>query len=188
VLVNEPCLVLNSAWQPIRFLPIGTVISTLLRDMACVIHPETFEPLTFEQWMERHPADSRMIKTSGRPVPAPDVVVLKKFGKMPPMKIGFNRQNLFRRDEHACQYCGVNLPGSKLQVEHVLPRSRGGPTTWLNTVAACGPCNARKADKTPPEAGMSLKKKPARPSWTPGIKIPQGEVRPLWAQFFKKLA
>ena len=188
MLINEPTLVLNSAWQPITFLPIGTVIATLLRDQACVIHPETFEPLTFEDWMERAPEDSRLIKTSGVPVPAPDVVVLKKFGQKPPAKVGFNRQNLFRRDEHECQYCGVGLPPSKLQVEHVLPRSKGGPTTWENCVAACDACNSAKADKLPREAGMKLRKKPTAPSWKPGIRLPRGEVRPVWAQFLKQWA
>jgi len=179
-------MVLNSAWQVTTFLPIGTAIEFLLRDRAAVIHPVTFEPLSFEDWMERAPEDSRWIKTSGKPVPAPDVVVLKSYGKMPPQKVGFNRSNLFRRDEHTCQYCGVGLPSSKLQIEHVLPRSRKGPTSWENCVAACNNCNSSKADKTPAEAGMKLRKKPATPSWKPGVRIPQGEIRPLWAQFLKQ--
>jgi 5-methylcytosine-specific restriction endonuclease McrA len=179
-------LVLNSAWQPIGFQPIGVCIATLLRRMGCVIHPETYEPLTFGEWMKRAPADSRFIKTSNRPVPAPDVIVLTEYGKRPPMKIGFNRQNLFKRDVFSCQYCGVNLPGSELQVEHVMPRSRGGPTTWENTVAACDSCNSRKADRLPSEAGMTLRKKPQKPSWKPGIKLPNVAPRPIWGQFLKQ--
>jgi hypothetical protein len=186
VIIHQPCLVLNSGWVPTTFLPIGTVIATLLRDMACVIHPVTFEPLTFEEWMERAPEDSRFIKTAGRPVPAPDVVVLKEYGARPPMKVGFNRTNLFKRDEHECQYCGIELPGSKLQIEHVLPRSKGGPTTWENTVAACNSCNSRKADRTPAQAGMRLRKTPRAPTWKPGLKIPSGEIRPIWMQFMKQ--
>ena len=186
MIVDEPCLVLNSAWKPIKFLPIGTCISTMLRGMGCAIHPETFEPMNFETWMERAPEGQRMIRTSGRPVPAPDVIVLTRYKKVPPLKVGFNRQNLFRRDENNCQYCGVNLPGAKLQVEHVFPRSRGGPTTWTNTVAACSRCNGEKRDRTPKEAGMTLIRKPLPPSWTPGLKVPQGDTRPLWNQFLKQ--
>jgi len=188
MIVNDPALVLNSAWQPIGFQPIGVCIATMLRGMGCVIHPETYEPLTFDEWMERAPADSRFIRTANLPVPAPDVIVLTQYGKKPPMKIGFNRQNLFRRDEHECQYCGVELPSSKLQIEHIVPRSRNGPTTWENTVAACNDCNSTKADRTPREAGMSLRSKPAAPSWKPGIRIPQGEVRPLWVALLKQRA
>jgi len=185
-IVDQPCLVLNSAWQPIGFQPISVCISTILREMGCVIHPETYEPLTFDEWMERAPDDSRWIPTANRPVAAPDVIVLTQYGKKPPMKIGFNRQNLFKRDQHTCQYCGVGLPGSELQIEHIMPRSRGGPTTWENTVAACDSCNSQKADKTPSEAGMRLRKKPAAPSWKPGIRVPQGEVRPLWLKLLKQ--
>jgi len=185
-LLNEPVLTLNSNWQTCTFLPVKVVICTLLRDMACVVHPETFEPLSFEQWMDRAPTDSRFIKTSGRPVAIPDVIVLKKYGKMPPMKIGFNRQNLFRRDENICQYCGIGLPNSKLQVEHVLPLSKGGGTTWENCVAACNSCNSTKADRLPAEAGMKLRKKPITPSWTPGISLPKGKVRPIWRQFLRQ--
>ena len=186
MLIHEPALVLNSAWQPITFLPIGTCISTLMRDMACVVHPTTYEPLSFEEWMERAPDDSRFIKTSGRPVPAPDVIVLKKYGKRPPMRIKFNRTNLFRRDEFHCQYCGTELPGSRLQVEHVIPKSRGGPTTWENTVAACNDCNSRKGNKTPEEAGMRLKRQPAKPRWKRVIRPPAAHYNKNWLPFLKQ--
>ena len=69
MLIDEPALVLNGAWTPIKFLSIGTCIATVMREMACVVHPETYEPLRFEEWMERAPEDQRMIKTAGRPVP-----------------------------------------------------------------------------------------------------------------------
>jgi len=186
MLVDQPALVLNSNWQPTTFLPIGTCIATLMRDMGCVIHPETYEPLTFEEWLERAPDDSRFIKTASTPIPAPDVIVLKKYGARPPVKIGFNRQNLFRRDRYECQYCGAGLPAPKLQVEHIVPRSKGGPTTWENCVAACDDCNSRKADRLPSEAGMSLKRKPKAPSWKPKVTPPRGFMRPVWAQFLGK--
>lgn len=186
MIINQPCLCLNSNWLPVTFLPIGTAISTLMRDMAAVIHPETFEPLSFEEWLDRAPEDSRLIKTSNRPVPAPDVVVLKKYGQRPPMKINWSRQNLFRRDSHTCQYCGIGLPASELQVEHVLPKSRGGPTTWENCVAACDDCNSRKADRLPAEVGMRLKRKPKAPTWKPTIRVPRGEIRPIWEQFLRQ--
>jgi 5-methylcytosine-specific restriction endonuclease McrA len=88
---------------------------------------------------------------------------------------------------HNCQYCGTGLPGSKLQVEHVLPRSKGGATTWENCVAACDDCNSRKADRTPREAGMKLRKKPTVPRWKPGLQIPQGAVRAAWEPFLTKV-
>ena len=186
MIVDRKCLWLNRNWVPIDFRSVRTTIENVMRDQAAVIHPITFEPLTFEEWVERAPEDSVFIKTSGRPVPMPEVIVLKKYGEVPERKVGFNRQNLFRRDQNTCQYCGDRLPAPELQIEHVMPRSRGGPTSWENCVAACDTCNSSKADKTPAEANMRLRKKPTTPSWKPGVRVPQGEVRPIWLQFLKQ--
>ncbi len=119
MIVDQPCLVLNSGWQPIGFQPIGICIATMLRGMGCVIHPETYEPLTFEEWMERHPIDARMIPTANVPVPAPDVIVLTQYGKKPPMKVGFNRQNLFKRDEHTCFAAGTRVLMADGRLKHI---------------------------------------------------------------------
>lgn len=186
--LNEPCLILNRNWQPITFLPIQTSICTVMRDMGSVIHPESFEPMNFDHWSELTEDDLqgfRWIKTSNKLIAVPELVVLKKYGERPPRKIGFNRPNLARRDDYMCQYCGKIIGMSKLQVEHVIPRSRGGPTTWENCVAACGDCNSRKADKTPAEAKMRLRKEPHRPRWNPRLRAPQGILRPSWEPFLK---
>ncbi len=76
----------------------------------------------------------------------------------------FRKKVLFNRDGWKCQYCGVKLTYSNIEVEHVMPQSRGGPTSWLNCVSACHNCNKRKDNKTPEEAGMPLLRKPANPT------------------------
>lgn len=73
----------------------------------------------------------------------------------------WSRAGVLARDAHRCAYCG----GRAGTIDHLLPRSRGGANTWLNTVAACGGCNQRKGDRTPAEAGMVLRVKPTAPSW-----------------------
>lgn len=73
----------------------------------------------------------------------------------------WSRAGVLARDGRRCAYCG----GHATTVDHVLPRSRGGRNTWLNTVAACDGCNQRKGDRTPAEAGMRLRSEPATPSW-----------------------
>lgn len=183
--LNEPCLVLNRNWQAVTFMPVQTCIVTTMRDMACVVHPETFVPMSFDEWCDVDLEDLRWIKTSSTSIPAPEVIVLKRYGERPPRRVNFNRPNLWRRDEFSCQYCGATLPGSKLQVEHVLPRSKGGPTTWENCVAACGDCNAQKADKTPDQAGMRLRKQPHKPRWEPKIPVPKGQIRDIWVPFLR---
>ena len=76
----------------------------------------------------------------------------------------FSKLKLFRRDRMTCAYCGQRFQERELQCEHILPESRGGRWTWMNLVTACGPCNGRKADRTPEEAGMPLVYLPYVPS------------------------
>ena len=184
--LHEPCLVLNRNWQPITFLPVQTAIVNVMRDMASILDVEDYLLLTFEEWVELGRDTGRAIKTPSRTISAPEVVVLKKYGERPPRKVVFNRPNLGKRDAFTCQYCGVALSSNDLTIEHVLPRSRGGPTSWENCVAACEDCNARKADRTPREAGMKLRSMPVRPAWTPRLRPPAGETRKSWVPFLEK--
>jgi len=79
----------------------------------------------------------------------------------------FNRKNLFARDDHKCQYCGRSEPAHKLSLDHVIPRSHGGPTTWENIVCCCLRCNSRKGGRTPKEARMKLLSRPTKPRVNP---------------------
>ena len=191
--LNDPTLVLNRNWQPVTFMPVSTCIVNVMRDMASILDVKDYLLMSFEEWADHHHKavdggeEDRWIRTPNMKILCPEVVVLKKYGERPPRRVVFNRPNLARRDEYTCQYCGVSLGERKLTVEHILPRSRNGPTSWENCVAACGPCNARKADQTPAEAGMKLKKKPQQPAWTPRLALPRGRVmRPSWQPFIAK--
>lgn len=82
-------------------------------------------------------------------------------------KVKFNRNNLFYRDKHICQYCGDKFKASELTFDHVMPKSRGGPTNWENIVSCCHTCNNKKADRTPQEWGFKLLNTPIEPKWTP---------------------
>lgn len=79
--------------------------------------------------------------------------------------VRFKREYLFGRDSYRCQYCFEHFPASKLTQDHVIPRSRGGRRRWENIVTACVPCNQRKGDRLPHEAGMTLRRKPRKPQW-----------------------
>ena len=108
------------------------------------------------------------------PVEIPEVILLSTYGKVPRIEVSFSRKNLYRRDGHACQYCGTHRPSSELSIDHVLPRSRGGRTTWENCVLACVRCNSKKADRTPREVGFLVRGAQAnrvpvlRPQSSPG--------------------
>ncbi|MDE0529477.1 MAG: HNH endonuclease [Truepera sp.] len=92
----------------------------------------------------------------------PSVIRLKRYVRRPiRQRVAFNRKNVLRRDSHTCQYCGAR--SNDLTLDHIIPRSRGGATAWTNVVACCQRCNARKRDRTPEEANMALRWRPAAP-------------------------
>ena len=183
--LQDPCLVLNRHWQPITFMPVQTAIVTVMRDMASVLDVQDYLLVSFEEWVELGRETERAIRTPSRTIAAPEVIVLKRYGERPPRRVVFNRPNLYKRDEFTCQYCGVALPPTDLTIEHVMPRSRGGATSWENCVAACETCNARKADRTPKEAGMKLRTVPTRPEWSLKLRAP-AVTRPAWEPFLAK--
>src|SRR5262249_25628141 len=97
----------------------------------------------------------------------PEVITLTEYDKIPANAVTFSRRNIYKRDHHTCQFCGKQPGSEELTIDHVLPRSRGGTSTWENCVLACLDCNKRKADRTPQEAHMPLRKNPVRPVWRP---------------------
>ena len=100
----------------------------------------------------------------------------------PPRPSTFSRRNVAKRDHHTCQYCGAQPGWEPITIDHVLPRSRGGASSWTNCVAACVACNARKADRTPEQAGMRLRKTPVRPLWKPLFAAREARVE-SWSRF-----
>lgn len=144
-------LVLNADMQPLSWMPLSTwswqeAVSAVLQDR--VIQLKTYEHLTV------HSA------TAEFQVPA--VVCLRQYHKR--KTAAFTRYNLFLRDGFTCQYCGARKPVKELTFDHVLPRSRKGPATFQNIVAACQSCNLRKGNRTPKEAGMNLLRTPRTPT------------------------
>lgn len=113
----------------------------------------------------------------------PSVVVLREYVK-PSKASAFTRFNLFLRDEFSCQYCGAS---SELTFDHVVPRSRGGKTSWDNVVAACSTCNLRKGARVLSECGLSLKRRPAEPTseelLNKGRKFPPNYLHESWMDF-----
>ena len=119
----------------------------------------------------------RMVRSACDSWPVPSIVrFLRKVVSMPfRRKVVFNRRNVYLRDRGRCQYCGVVVPSTDFEFEHVIPRAQGGRTCWENIVVACVGCNQRKGSRTPEQAGMRLLSSPRRPSSLP-IKVPAGLV------------
>ncbi|MFO0551154.1 MAG: HNH endonuclease [Polyangiaceae bacterium] len=115
---------------------------------------------------------------------APAVVRQRRAARGRSRQPGFSRTNVYLRDGYVCQYCSTVKAPHELNLDHVMPRSRGGKTTWENIVTSCYACNQTKAGRTPDEAGMKLLKKPVRPMALPAQPhIPYGDVPAEWQAY-----
>jgi 5-methylcytosine-specific restriction endonuclease McrA len=164
-MLDTAVLVLNRVYQPIHVTSVRRAVSLLYQGVARAIDDE-FRLLDFEGWAELAAASEDAIHTPTRAIRVPRVVVLVAHAHLPHQRVRFSRLNVYARDESACQYCGRRRARSELNLDHVIPRSRGGSTSWENVVCSCVACNLRKGGRTPEEAGMRLLRQPSRPRWT----------------------
>lgn len=115
--------------------------------------------------------------------PMPSIIRLNKYAKVPYKGVVLSRQNIFKRDGYTCQYCGSCR---NLTLDHVVPRSRGGNSTWKNLVTACKNCNSKKGSMTPKEAGMPLQERPFKPTFLMFMRDFSGSVDTEWKMFLGK--
>jgi 5-methylcytosine-specific restriction endonuclease McrA len=183
--LSASTLVLNRHWMPVHVTTVRQALILAYAGRAHIVCPETYTPHTFDDWLNREIADgARSIQSLHFKIQAPEVLVLSSYAKVPPRGVVFNRFNLSRRDGNACQYCGARLPLDKLTIDHVVPQSRGGETSWENCVLACMRCNNRKGSRTPAEANMKLSRLPERPDWSPRYAAYARSNRPgSWSRF-----
>ncbi len=119
-----------------------------------------------------------------RVIKVPRVILLLAYDRVPKRRVRFSRYNIFARDKNTCQYCGQNFSRSDLNLDHVIPRSQGGISSWENVVCSCHSCNRHKGGRTPAQAKMKLIVQPRRPAWTPPLNISLHEImRKEWAPF-----
>ncbi|MFO0904803.1 MAG: HNH endonuclease [Pirellulales bacterium] len=166
--LNRPTLVLNRNWQPVGVATVARSITLVASDRARFVDPVDFRQYTWADWAALLPReDEPFIQSVRFRMRVPEVITLAEYDRVPRNVVTFSRRNLYRRDQYTCQYCGAQPGSEELTIDHVLPRSRGGTSTWENCVLACLDCNQRKANRTPVEATMPLGKAPIRPAWTP---------------------
>jgi 5-methylcytosine-specific restriction endonuclease McrA len=181
--LDQPTLVLNRNWQPVHVTSVARSLILLWNDSARVVEPDEYRLLSWSEWTEREPvAGAPCIRTARLRLRVPEVIGLAHYDRLPSAAVTFSRRNVAKRDHHTCQYCGAQPGGESITIDHVIPRSQGGTSSWTNCVAACPRCNARKADRTPEQAGMRLRRRPVRPEWKP-FYAAQGVRCESWAQF-----
>ncbi len=170
-LKHYPALVLNADFRPLSYYPLSLwpwqeAIKAVFLDRVQILAEY-----------------DTMVHSQRSAIRIPSVVVLKDYVK-PQKRVAFTRFNLFLRDEFCCQYCGSK---GDLTFDHVLPRSRGGVTSWDNVVAACSPCNLRKGNKSLKQSGLQLRRPPHPPTTEEmqavGRKFPPNYLHDSWMDF-----
>ena len=191
--LSSSVLVLNRSYMAIHVINVRRAFGLMLRELAEVIHVEGghYANYDFQSWRDlsearanfREPSDD-WVRSVNFEIQVPRVIRLLFYDRMPRQKLRLNRRNIFARDGNRCQYCGKNFPSSELSFDHVVPRSRGGETTWENIVCACVACNVKKGGRTPKEASMKLIRPPVRPKHSPLLAIKLGNPKyESWRSF-----
>lgn len=152
--MDEQTLMLDQGYAPVKVIPWWRAIQLLTLGKVEVV--EEYD---------------REVRSTYLVMKVPAVVRLLRAFRRHRKPVKFSRVNIYARDDYRCQYCGVRKPLDELTYDHVLPRSRGGRTTWTNIATCCSACNLRKADKTPVEANMKLRREPKQPVDVPAIVV-----------------
>ena len=193
--IQSSVLALNRHYMAVHILPVPRAFCLLYKGAAEVISVEggVFQSYNFDDWLEQGllrlelgeiPVEGDWIRSVNFEIQVPRIIRLLRYDRLPRNAIKFNRRNIFLRDENICQYCGRRLGMHKLSLDHVMPKSRGGPTTWENIVCCCLDCNVRKGGRTPRQANMTLVRKPEKPKRSPmlNLKLTQKKYQ-SWQSF-----
>lgn len=176
ILNQNIVLVLNRNWQAINTRTPAEAFCQMATDTATALDIQENDsryagqmvPTKWEDWQQLPVRDGdASVGTARGPIRVPTVIVVANFAKVPKKRPKFNSRNIWERDGGRCQYTGRNLRPGEGNIDHVVPRSRGGATDWENCVLASRDVNSRKADRTPEEAGMKLLQKPKTPPEVP---------------------
>ncbi len=180
----DPTLVLNRHWLPIRVCSVRRALTLVWKDLARIIGPDNYAVYDFSSWADLHVEDGeRAVRTVSLQIRVPEIIVLRRFDRFTRPQVVFSRRNLFRRDRNTCQYCGVRFPTEDLSIDHVVPRSLGGISSWTNCVVACLSCNARKGNRSLQQSGMTLIRQPAKPAPQMAFTLPLGRRKASWDHF-----
>jgi len=170
-LKTETVLVLNRSWQAIGVKNIAESLSMMYSGNATglnIIGNDEMTPTKWVDWINLpFDVNSKYVKTVRGEIKAPKVIVLARYNQVPKRRPTFTSKNIWSRDRGICQYTGQKLAPEEANIDHVVPKSRGGMTTWNNCVLTHKEVNSYKGNRTPDEAGLKLLKQPTEPKYLP---------------------
>jgi hypothetical protein len=197
-------LLLNKMWQPLRIVNACKAIHFFVEDQTVALDPESFEQYNFDTWIKIHNDGTKKyefgaadnICSSRYYVPIPAILLLKNCTSISTSQkrsknggARFSKRKVFERDDHKCGYCLSTVSGEDKTIDHFIPQSLGGATTYGNTVTCCKECNAKKAD-TPFEQlkkqGWQLHHKLTEPAHDMLYYVPKKYRQECWDKFLGK--
>jgi hypothetical protein len=183
-MVQAHVLVLNKSFLPIHITSVRRAFCLLYAGLAKAVNSQ-YETFDFQSWQQLSiELNDETIGLVGRMIKVPRVILLVAYDRMPKRRVRFSRYNIFARDRNTCQYCGEDFARAELNLDHIIPRSQGGTSTWENVVCSCQECNRKKGGRTPDQAKMKLIAHPKKPAWTPPLNVVLREViRKEWVPF-----
>jgi 5-methylcytosine-specific restriction endonuclease McrA len=190
--IKLPVLELNRAWNPISIVPVRRAMLKVGKGRALILDARdpSYPTYTLDQWVCLDPSDDEdFIQTAHARIRVPEIIILTEYDKTDLREVKLSRRNLLIRDGYTCQYTGKPLNMKTATIDHVIPQSKGGATSWDNLVICSSEANAKKADKTLSESGYKLAKKPAKPKWSPiyarFAHLASSTVPETWKHFIK---
>ena len=189
-MIEGPCLVLNRSYLPVHITSIKRAICLVFKGLAQVVdqHYQTYDFQSWSELSQRTNSYTDAIKLTNGNLKIPRVIMLTFYDKLPSREVRFNRVNIFARDKNTCQYCGNKFKRPDLNLDHVVPISQGGETSWFNVVCSCIPCNSKKGGRTPRQAHMKLLSKPKVPPYSIFMNVsPQPRLIEAWKTYMNPI-
>jgi len=185
-MIEGPALILNRSFAPIQLTSLKRAICLVWKGLAHFVD-ENYRLYDFDSWSELSVGlHEEKIQMTQKAIRVPRVVLLNFFDKLPHKPLRLCRENIYLRDKNTCQYCGRKFSRADLNIDHVVPVSQGGKTSWHNLVCSCVPCNQKKGGRTPQQAGMPLIKNPDQPQYSLFMNVsPKANLFDAWQIYMK---
>lgn len=193
--LNQNVLILNKNYSPVWITSAKKAFIMLFKKIAEVVQvkEDVYNNYDFISWAEvseykkmfkEIEGTEDWVHTSSLTLEVPRIIRLLNYSRLPNTKTKLCRRNIFHRDGNHCQYCGKKFNTKELNIDHIIPKSKGGRATWGNLVCTCYSCNSRKGNRRPIEAGMKLIRKPFEPKFLPLSRIHFGSKKyASWEKF-----
>ena len=182
-MLESSVLVLNRGFAALTLTDVKRCFTLFYKGHVRAVLPD-YSTYAWQEWCDVpvQPGDD-VISTPNLTLRIPRVIQLLSCDRPPRHDVKFSRHNIYMRDGNRCQYCGKRFSSGELSLDHVIPLSRKGPSSWENVVCACLPCNVKKGNRLPEDVGMKLRRAPVKPRATALGMLSPHRIHPTWRNF-----